>query len=64
MTDDSWSGTSDELRSFGSLDYCLRLRIPMTETVHLFKEKVKAVGYVHAALNGDAQVPALYYLLL
>ncbi|XP_041794749.1 protein fantom [Chelmon rostratus] len=49
-------GTSDELRSFGSLDYCLRLRIPMTETVHLFKEKVKAVGYVHAALNGDAQL--------
>ncbi|XP_035521640.1 protein fantom [Morone saxatilis] len=49
-------GLSDEVRSFGSVDYWLRLRIPMTETIRLYKEKVKAAGYVHTALNEDAQL--------
>uniref|UniRef100_A0A3P8RRR9 RPGRIP1 like n=1 Tax=Amphiprion percula TaxID=161767 RepID=A0A3P8RRR9_AMPPE len=35
-------GTSEESRTFGSVDYWLRLRIPMTETIQLFKEKLKA----------------------
>ncbi|XP_036962673.1 protein fantom isoform X3 [Acanthopagrus latus] len=48
-------GVSDELRSFGSVDYWLRLRIPMTETIRLFKERVKAVGYIHTALKDDTQ---------
>uniref|UniRef100_A0A672ZK65 RPGRIP1 like n=1 Tax=Sphaeramia orbicularis TaxID=375764 RepID=A0A672ZK65_9TELE len=39
-------GLSDNVRSFGSVDYWLRLRIPMTETILLFKEKVKAMGYI------------------
>lgn len=30
----------------------------MTETIRLYKEKVKAVGYIHSALNEDAPVPA------
>uniref|UniRef100_A0A8P4FXH8 RPGRIP1 like n=1 Tax=Dicentrarchus labrax TaxID=13489 RepID=A0A8P4FXH8_DICLA len=49
-------GLSDEVWSFGSVDYWLRLRIPMTETIRLYKEKVKAAGYVHTALNEDAQL--------
>uniref|UniRef100_A0A3Q4BS08 C2 domain-containing protein n=1 Tax=Mola mola TaxID=94237 RepID=A0A3Q4BS08_MOLML len=49
-------GTSDEIRSFGSVDYWLRLRVPMTETIRLYKEKVKAVGYIHSALSPDKQV--------
>uniref|UniRef100_A0A3Q3XDV6 C2 domain-containing protein n=1 Tax=Mola mola TaxID=94237 RepID=A0A3Q3XDV6_MOLML len=52
-------GTSDEIRSFGSVDYWLRLRVPMTETIRLYKEKVKAVGYIHSALSPDKQVSAL-----
>lgn len=50
------SGVSDELHSFGSVDYWLRLRIPMTETIRLFRERMKAVGYVHTALKDDTQV--------
>ncbi|XP_071318090.1 protein fantom isoform X2 [Trachinotus anak] len=50
--------TSDEVRSVGSVDFWLRLRIPMTETIRLYKEKVKAVGYIHTALNEDAQTPS------
>uniref|UniRef100_A0A3B4BEU8 C2 domain-containing protein n=1 Tax=Periophthalmus magnuspinnatus TaxID=409849 RepID=A0A3B4BEU8_9GOBI len=33
-------GTSEEARSFGSLDYWFRLRIPMTQTLLLYKEKL------------------------
>lgn len=58
-----FSGVSEELRSFGSVDYWLRLRVPMTETLRLYKEKVKAVGYVHSALGRDTQVAALYSLI-
>ncbi|KAK7891766.1 hypothetical protein WMY93_023729 [Mugilogobius chulae] len=39
-------GVSDETRSFGSLDYWFRLRIPMKQTLLLYKEKLKAVDYV------------------
>ncbi|XP_039988659.1 protein fantom isoform X2 [Xiphias gladius] len=49
-------GTSDEVRSIGSVDYWLRLRIPMTETIRLYKEKVKAVGYINSTLNGKPQL--------
>ncbi|XP_045892940.1 protein fantom [Micropterus dolomieu] len=48
-------GTSDSAWSFGSVDYWLRLKIPMTETLRLFKEKVKAVGYVNTTLREDTQ---------
>uniref|UniRef100_A0A8C6T9J8 RPGRIP1 like n=1 Tax=Neogobius melanostomus TaxID=47308 RepID=A0A8C6T9J8_9GOBI len=44
-------GVSEEARSFGSLDYWLRLRIPMTETLLLYKEKVKAMDYVSSSLG-------------
>ncbi|XP_078112421.1 LOW QUALITY PROTEIN: protein fantom [Sander vitreus] len=49
-------GASDDSRSFGSVDYWLQLRLPMTETIRLYKEKLKAAGYVHTALNQDAQL--------
>lgn len=49
-------GLSDEVRPFGSVDYWLRLRIPMTETLRLYTEKLKAVGSINTALNEEAQV--------
>ncbi|XP_054475584.1 protein fantom [Anoplopoma fimbria] len=50
-------GVSDEARSFGSVDYWLRLKVPMTETLRLFREKVEAGGYVSAAPDLHAQPP-------
>ncbi|XP_063333546.1 protein fantom isoform X1 [Pelmatolapia mariae] len=35
-------GSRDEARSFGSLEFWLRLRVPMTETLRLYREKMKA----------------------
>ncbi|KAK9516073.1 hypothetical protein VZT92_024034 [Zoarces viviparus] len=50
-------GVSEETRSFGSVDYWLRLKVPMTETFRLYREKVKVSGHVGATLNQDSQVP-------
>uniref|UniRef100_A0A3B4EY20 RPGRIP1 like n=1 Tax=Pundamilia nyererei TaxID=303518 RepID=A0A3B4EY20_9CICH len=36
-------GSRDEARCFGSLEFWLRLRVPMTETLRLYREKMKAV---------------------
>ncbi|XP_041650612.1 LOW QUALITY PROTEIN: protein fantom [Cheilinus undulatus] len=44
-------GLSEDSRSFGSLDYWLRLRIPMTEAIGLYKERLKAVGFISTALS-------------
>uniref|UniRef100_A0A3B4BBU3 C2 domain-containing protein n=1 Tax=Periophthalmus magnuspinnatus TaxID=409849 RepID=A0A3B4BBU3_9GOBI len=49
------SGTSEEARSFGSLDYWFRLRIPMTQTLLLYKEKLRAVDYVISTINIDTK---------
>ncbi|XP_013769291.1 protein fantom [Pundamilia nyererei] len=35
-------GSRDEARCFGSLEFWLRLRVPMTETLRLYREKMKA----------------------
>uniref|UniRef100_UPI003AAC1E6D protein fantom n=1 Tax=Centroberyx gerrardi TaxID=166262 RepID=UPI003AAC1E6D len=50
-------GVSGEAQSFGSVDYWMRLRVPMKETIRLYKERVKAVGYINTALNEDGQLP-------
>ncbi|XP_030587414.1 protein fantom isoform X3 [Archocentrus centrarchus] len=36
-------GSCDVARSFGSVEFWLRLRIPMTETLWLYREKMKAL---------------------
>lgn len=52
-----FSGTSDEVPVLGSMDYWLRMKLPMTETIHLYKEKAKDVERVPNALSQDTQVP-------
>uniref|UniRef100_A0A3B4X5H9 RPGRIP1 like n=1 Tax=Seriola lalandi dorsalis TaxID=1841481 RepID=A0A3B4X5H9_SERLL len=51
-------GAADELRSVGSVDYWLRLRIPMTESVLLYREKVKAVASLNT-FRCDSNSPSL-----
>lgn len=50
------SGTHEEVRSFGSLDYWIRLKVPMMETVHLYREKLKAAEFIHSDLSPHPQV--------
>uniref|UniRef100_A0A669F7S1 RPGRIP1 like n=1 Tax=Oreochromis niloticus TaxID=8128 RepID=A0A669F7S1_ORENI len=46
-------GSRDEARSFGSLEFWLRLRVPMMETLRLYREKMKGVTgeYTHFIIN-------------
>ncbi|XP_055011929.1 LOW QUALITY PROTEIN: protein fantom-like [Boleophthalmus pectinirostris] len=52
-------GVSEEARSFGSLDYWFRLRIPMTQTLLLYRERLKAVDYVSSSSEQPEIQPPL-----
>uniref|UniRef100_A0A8C7FBF8 RPGRIP1 like n=1 Tax=Oncorhynchus kisutch TaxID=8019 RepID=A0A8C7FBF8_ONCKI len=42
--------------SFGSVVYWVRLRVPMEQAIRLYKERVKALGYLSSAFNAEQQV--------
>ncbi|KAM6973328.1 LOW QUALITY PROTEIN: protein fantom [Aplochiton taeniatus] len=48
-------GVCGEVQSFGSVDYWARLRVPMEQALRLYKERVKALGYISAALSEETQ---------
>ncbi|XP_037538552.1 protein fantom [Nematolebias whitei] len=48
-------GTNEEVRSFGSLDYWIRLKLPVMETVHLYREKLKAAEFIQSDLHPHPQ---------
>ncbi|KAM9376439.1 protein fantom [Pholidichthys leucotaenia] len=50
-------GTSEEWRSFGSLDYWLRLKFPVSETLRLYQERLAAVGFINSELGKQTPVP-------
>ncbi|XP_037307449.2 protein fantom isoform X2 [Pungitius pungitius] len=50
-------GVSDEARSFGSVDYWMKLKVPLTETLRLHREKLKEKDDLSNTLNQDAQSP-------
>ncbi|XP_056137838.1 protein fantom [Lampris incognitus] len=49
-------GVSGEMQSFGSVDYWMRLRVPMQQTIGLFKERVKALRYISSVLVEEEQL--------
>lgn len=49
-------GVSGEIRVFGTLDYWLRLRVPMEQAIRLYKERVKAQGYLNSSGKDQSQV--------
>uniref|UniRef100_A0A4W5KX13 RPGRIP1 like n=1 Tax=Hucho hucho TaxID=62062 RepID=A0A4W5KX13_9TELE len=44
-------GVAGEVQSFGSVEYWVRLRVPMEQAIRLYKERVKALGYLSSAFN-------------
>uniref|UniRef100_A0A673W8G0 RPGRIP1 like n=1 Tax=Salmo trutta TaxID=8032 RepID=A0A673W8G0_SALTR len=42
-------GVAGEVQSFGSVEYWVRLRVPMEQAIRLYKERVKALGYLSSA---------------
>ncbi|TRY85893.1 hypothetical protein DNTS_011915 [Danionella cerebrum] len=48
-------GLSEEVQVFGTLEYWLKLKVPMEQAVRLYKERVKALGFHNSSLR-DRQV--------
>ncbi|KAL1247936.1 hypothetical protein QQF64_023312 [Cirrhinus molitorella] len=48
-------GVTDEIQVFGTLEYWLKLRVPMEQAIRLYKERVKALGYLNTSMR-DSQV--------
>nr|AEM05865.1 rpgrip1l protein [Danio rerio] len=53
-------GVSDEIQVFGSLEYWLKLKVPMDQAIRLYKERVKALGFLNTSLRDSKafSVPA------
>uniref|UniRef100_A0AAR2LXH4 C2 domain-containing protein n=1 Tax=Pygocentrus nattereri TaxID=42514 RepID=A0AAR2LXH4_PYGNA len=48
-------GVSGDIQAFGSLDYWLRLRVPIEQAIRLYKERAKALGYLSSSLRDQSQ---------
>uniref|UniRef100_A0A8C7FAU1 RPGRIP1 like n=1 Tax=Oncorhynchus kisutch TaxID=8019 RepID=A0A8C7FAU1_ONCKI len=57
-------GVAGEVQSFGSVVYWVRLRVPMEQAIRLYKERVKALGYLSSAFNAEQQVASGYSSLV
>ncbi|XP_026095320.1 protein fantom [Carassius auratus] len=52
-------GVTDEIQVFGALEYWLKLRVPMEQAIRLYKERVKALGYLNTSMrDSQALVPS------
>lgn len=58
------TGVSGEIQVFGALDYWLRLRVPMEQAIRLYKERVKALGYINSTVKDQIQVLLVLITLL
>ncbi|XP_077067586.1 protein fantom isoform X2 [Siphateles boraxobius] len=47
-------GITDGIQVFGTLEYWLKLRVPMEQAIRLYKERVKALGYLNTSMR-DSQ---------
>ncbi|XP_056101710.1 protein fantom [Rhinichthys klamathensis goyatoka] len=47
-------GVTDAIQVFGTLEYWLKLRVPMEQAIRLYKERVKALGYLNTSAR-DSQ---------
>uniref|UniRef100_A0A8C1E7U8 RPGRIP1 like n=1 Tax=Cyprinus carpio carpio TaxID=630221 RepID=A0A8C1E7U8_CYPCA len=52
-------GVTAEIQVFGALEYWLKLRVPMEQAIRLYKERVKALGYLNTSMrDSQASVPS------
>ncbi|XP_036431859.1 protein fantom isoform X3 [Colossoma macropomum] len=48
-------GVSGDIQAFGTLDYWLRLRVPIEQAIRLYKERAKALGFLSSSLRDQSQ---------
>uniref|UniRef100_A0A670YPC6 RPGRIP1 like n=1 Tax=Pseudonaja textilis TaxID=8673 RepID=A0A670YPC6_PSETE len=48
-----------QIQNYGTVEYWVRLRVPMDQAMRLYKERAKALGYIAANLKDQASSPAI-----
>ncbi|KAM4722559.1 protein fantom [Rhinophrynus dorsalis] len=48
-------GLHGDIQNFGTVDYWIRLRVPMEQAIRLYKERAKALGYITSNLKEPDQ---------
>ncbi|XP_069822050.1 protein fantom [Dendropsophus ebraccatus] len=48
-------GTENDINNYGTLDYWVRLKVPMEQAIRLYKERAKALGYITSNLKDPLQ---------
>uniref|UniRef100_A0A670J1F0 RPGRIP1 like n=1 Tax=Podarcis muralis TaxID=64176 RepID=A0A670J1F0_PODMU len=46
-----------DVRNYGTVEYWVRLRVPMDQAIRLYKERAKALGYITTNLKDQVQWP-------
>lgn len=49
-------GVSGQVQGFGSLEFWLRLQVPMQQSIRLHRERLSGLGYVSKPLTEDRHV--------
>ncbi|KAM6430242.1 protein fantom isoform 2-T2 [Liasis olivaceus] len=52
-------GMGREIQNYGTVEYWVRLRVPMDQAIRLYKERAKALGYIAANLKDQAILSSL-----
>ncbi|XP_060109557.1 protein fantom [Heteronotia binoei] len=47
-------GVGGDIQNYGSVEYWVRLRVPMDQAIRLYKERAKALGYITTNLKDQA----------
>ncbi|KAF7244745.1 Protein fantom [Varanus komodoensis] len=47
-------GVGREIQNYGTVEYWIRLRVPMDQAIRLYKERAKALGYITTNLKDQA----------
>ncbi|XP_038609636.1 protein fantom [Tachyglossus aculeatus] len=52
-------GTREDIQNYGTVEYWIRLRVPMDQAIRLYKERAKALGYITSNFKEPAQMHQL-----
>uniref|UniRef100_A0A674I6Z6 Protein fantom n=1 Tax=Terrapene triunguis TaxID=2587831 RepID=A0A674I6Z6_9SAUR len=52
-------GNGGHIPNYGTVDYWVRLRVPMDQAIRLYKERSKALGYITSNLKEHEKAPQL-----
>ncbi|XP_006026635.2 protein fantom isoform X1 [Alligator sinensis] len=57
-------GIGGNIQNYGIVEYWIRLRVPMDQTIRLYKERSKALGYITSNVKECEQMPELKQSIL